>query len=229
MNHQDAKIPIDHLATYVKDCINVADHIVSVGCGSGIYESEICRIVEGFKDKLILVDPDPTSFSKEIVPGMKPHYKHVLDLIKSNPKVVSNCVLLLIWPYAQHYVLPSPYVNSSGETVDLRIDYDIEAVNLLKPCSIICLYEKPDSMPNGASASDGMVKLLYNPERYDYKLMCNTKYGFNGHMGGMYPQIRWIAKRGSRVPKEKTCLLLQDEADKVSTVDINNEQVCTIS
>ena len=49
MLHKYSKVPIDHLRVYLEDCINVADHVISVGCGNGVYEYEISKN----NDKLI--------------------------------------------------------------------------------------------------------------------------------------------------------------------------------
>lgn len=227
MDHKYSKVPIEHLGIYLKDCINVAKYIVSVGCGTGIYESELCKQIKSLREKLILVDPAPTSFSEvssKSQHGFQTDYAYVADLVKDKPQVISNCVLLLIWPYTDHYTISEKYTNPSGEVVNLKIDFDIEAVNLLHPVSIVCLYEKPDSMTNGASGSLGLLNLLYNPEVHDYKLISSTKYGFKGTMGNIYPQIRWIAKKGSKVPKEKKCLSLNP--DTASEIDTTHEQVC---
>jgi hypothetical protein len=151
----------------------------------------------------------------------------VADLIKDKPEVISDCVLLLIWPYTDHYHIDESFVNPSGKVVNLKIDFDIEAVNLLKPVSIICLYEKPEDMNEGASGSRGMLDVLYNPEKYDYKLISSIKYGFKGSMGNIYPRVTWLAKKGSKVPKTKNCLTLDSKT--VSEVDTVHENACVIS
>lgn len=102
---------------------------------------------------------------------------------------------------------------------------------MLKPNSIICLYEKPENKNHGVAASYFMCDLLTNIEKYNYREISCTKYGFKMHvpsMGNIYPKLTWIAKKGSKVPKNKKCLELQKEAAKISEVDINKEEVCVI-
>ena len=214
MLHKWSNVPIDHLKIYVEDCVNVADYIVSVGCGNGKYEYEISKSNQNLRNKFILVDPNPESFEEYPSDGkyLKINYNHTSDLIKDKPDVISNCVLLLIWPY-------SSYTDDSN--------YDYEAIELLKPNSIICLYEVPRNMDIGSSGSTKLINFF--DKINDYKEISTTRYGYKGQMGNIYPKIKWIAKKNSKVPKLKKCLKLQEEVCKLSEVDLSNETACVIS
>ena len=221
MLHTFSKVPIEHLRVYVEDCLNISDNIISVGCGNGVYEYEISKNID--RNKFILVDPNPESFTgpntnKEY---MKVNYSTVKDLITHNSKVVGDCVMLLIWPYSDSYIKMKIGWEANN--------YDFEAFKLLSPKSVICLYECPDGQIEGASGSIEMDKVLNHPDLFNYKEICTTKYGIKGKHGNIYPKIKWIAKKGSQVPKNKKCSELQEIARNISEVDIDKEVTCTIS
>lgn len=226
MFHQFARVPIDHLRIYVEDCINVSDYIVSVGCGTGVYEYEISKNNQKLQNKLILVDPNPNSFTEYPKDNkyLKVNHDTVDDMVKIRPEIVNNCVLLLIWTPPTKY----PYISA----VDNTIGFDYKAVEILKPKSIICLYEIYKNKDTGCAGSFAMSKLLKNPELYNYKEICTTEYVFNGNtfFGNIYPKITWLALKGSRIPKMKECINLQKEATKMSNkVPTGTGEDCVIS
>src|SRR6266496_6864586 len=207
MEHKNAHIPIDHLRIYVEDCLNISDYIISVGCGNGQYEYSISENNLNLKNKLILVDPNPESFRKYPADSkyLKTNYKSVSDLIKDKPNVINNCVLLLIWPYSNDQLILNPKED---------VNYDIESVKNLNPNSIICLYDTPQTMPNGSSGSNELICFIRgscdqsstaNDMSQAYRHINTTKYAFKDDLGNSYPKISWLAKKGSQVPKIKKC------------------------
>lgn len=99
--------------------------IISVGSGLGKWEKSFENET---KRQIICVDPDPESFnrpneneSEDIY--HRPDFPLVDDLIKFDPSVVGNCILLLLWP--------TPNLST----------YDIEAVFKLKPNHVVTVYE----------------------------------------------------------------------------------------
>lgn len=199
--HMASGVPSEHLQVYVDDCLPISPYIVSVGSGNGVYEWIMCVHTPAIKEKLILVDPAPESFEPYHPSGcnMKPHFATVHDLVKKRPEVVDNCVMLLIWP-------------------DPFLLYDIEAVLVLKPKSIILLYEKADGWDNGCAASEAMAAFAIKPESLNFRCISTTTYRFNNSttpLGAICPRLTWLARKGSSVPKKKNCLELQAKADKI--------------
>jgi len=225
MLHKNANVPIEHIRIYLEDCINISNNIISIGCGNGIYEYEISKNTQRLKNKMILIDPAPESFQNYPTKDfLTVDYNTVEDIIKNNPNVINNCVLLLIWTPPTKY----PYMS----TVDDTIGFDFKAVELLKPKSVICLYEIPKDKTFGCAGSIKMSELLLNPNKFNYREICTTNYYFNKEclIGSIYPKITWLALKGSQVPKIKKCLNLQDEADKISSPEIeHNDENCIIS
>ncbi len=106
--------------------------IISVGSGHADTEFSF---MERNKKEIICVDPFPYSHGSFGSVLVKPKYDYVDDLIKNEPDVVGNCHLLLIWP------LPCDST------------YDIDAIEKLKPLSIVVIYD-----PTGSS---GGTEFLY--------------------------------------------------------------------
>jgi hypothetical protein len=97
--------------------------VVSVGSGSGALEQELSRL--GVKN-IICCDPAPGVWrrrGKYGVTGLQPAFATVQDLVKAQPELVNNVVLLL------------PWCNPNESS------YDIEAVIDLRPASIVSVYE----------------------------------------------------------------------------------------
>lgn len=97
--------------------------VVSVGSGTGKYEAALLSL--GLMDRVYCVDPSPRSFDNGKV--IQNDYKYVRDLIKDKPELVGTCTLLLFWPEPEN------------------CKWDIEAIGLLKPTSIISMYEASGS------------------------------------------------------------------------------------
>lgn len=209
-SHKYSHIPLDHLKTYLTDCANIGEYIVSVGSGDGTYENWLTQDSEKLRKKLILVDPNPGHFRGlgGGFLGLHPNYARVADLVQDNEAVVDNCTLLLIWP------VPNLY-DGYG--------YDIEAIYQLRPRSVICMYEKPENMDSGASGSDALFEFMKCDPAYSH--ICTTRYAFNKD----YPKLTWMAKRGTQVPKVKKCLGLQDVADGMCAEGLKGEKdyTCT--
>lgn len=91
---------------------------ISVGSGTGDREY---IFQDKLNQKIICVDPNNSWKKTEI--KIHPHYSYVKDLINEKPVLIDNCCLLLYWPLFNENI------------------YDIEAVNLLKPKTIIVYYE----------------------------------------------------------------------------------------
>lgn len=94
--------------------------IVSIGSGNSYFES---LLEIKFKIKIICVEPDPNKFNPINKMHRLPDYDYTINLVNAKPKIVDNCILILNWcdpAYAQ---------------------YDLEAVSLLKPKSIIWIGE----------------------------------------------------------------------------------------
>lgn len=133
--------PFGIVEAYITDALKRANkpRIVSVGSGNGRIEWEYLNYHKNENIRLYCVDPAPESHRK-YVPNkcVIPHYKSVKELIsedKSKGKSTSeqDTILLLIWP-------PPPPVMS--KTSDATIEFDVEAIQLLNPSSIILIYEQ---------------------------------------------------------------------------------------
>lgn len=114
---------------------NKSIYFISLGSGFAQLEYKFKDIINW-----ICIDPNPTSFNcinnfnsnkTNSEPYIKPSFKTVQELLSnSNTKnIVSNCVLLLNW------MPPSDkFINEN--------QFEKEAIELLKPLSIISLFEK---------------------------------------------------------------------------------------
>ena len=182
--------------------------IISVGSGAGVLEKHLQSVIP---NKIICVDPNPQSFQAKPIDwtkGVKPDYPTVIDLIKAQPNLKNNSIILLAWP--------TP--NDSN--------YDYEAIDLIKPTGIILIYEligaaggtklhcmlkKSDQM--AAISSQNLLGLSYhdidigcdNCQQQSlnvlYRPMALTKvYNFKDF--GQIPSIScllWLAVKGSRI------------------------------
>lgn len=95
--------------------------IVSVGSGTGDLEYLFSEST-GYPE-IMCIDPDPTSFLGKYI-FIQPKYKYVKDMIKSEPSMVGNCILLLNWCEPNDSL------------------YDYEAVMLCKPVAILTIIER---------------------------------------------------------------------------------------
>lgn len=100
--------------------------IVSVGSGRGELEKSLLNQLPNLR--IITIDPDPSSYApKDLTQlscqGLPPQYDYVSTLIKKQPTIVRNCVLLLPWPFP----------NKSY--------YDYESLIDLQPQYVIAIYE----------------------------------------------------------------------------------------
>lgn len=106
--------------------------IISVGSG---YADTEFAFMERNKKEIICVDPYPLSHGSFGDVLVTPKYSYVDELIKNEPDVIGNCHLLLIWPCP----------NDST--------YDVEAIEKLKPLSIIIIYD-----PSGSGGGSEFLK-----------------------------------------------------------------------
>ena len=115
-------------------------YIVSVGCRSGKIEQDFFE--QHQTCKMILVDHElPCSKGDVMIPCVK----NVYELVNDYPNIVSNCLLLLLWP--------NPFKV-----------FDLEAVKILKPLSIVTLYEEPFLIKNDKKISKVSRKYAF-PEQ----------------------------------------------------------------
>lgn len=185
--------------------------IISVGSGAGTLEKYLQSVIT---NRIICVDPDPQSFQTEPIDwtkGIKPSYPTINDLLKVEPNVKNNSLMLLAWP--------SP--NSSN--------YDCEAINLVKPVGVILIYELIGAAGGtklhcmlkrfdqlAAISSQNLVGLTYHDidigcsscsqQSLDflYRPLALTKI-YNFKDIGQIPSIcclLWLAAKGSRVNSE---------------------------
>jgi hypothetical protein len=100
--------------------------IVSIGSSSCEHEIQLEKLSGR---KIICVDPNPGEFASDspVQETRQPDYATAEDYAKANPKAIGNCHLLLIWP--------EPNFST----------YDVMAINLLKPKSVILVYESTGS------------------------------------------------------------------------------------
>jgi len=105
--------------------------IVAVGIGTGGVEGKIRELlhtklnVNNTSPKWYGVDPAPTSFDPNYPSDgvfLDVDAPTVPVLLQKHPELVQNCVLLLIW-------------------CDFDKDYDMEAVELLRPCNVVSITE----------------------------------------------------------------------------------------
>jgi hypothetical protein len=136
--------------------------IISVGSGHADTEFSF---MERNKKEIICIDPSPFSHGRFGSVLVNPKYDYVDELIKNEPDVVGNCHLLLIWP------LP----NEST--------YDIEAVEKLKPLSLVIIYE-----PTGSSGGSEFLK---------YKWRCNCFGKEQKYYGVHENTVRYMTKYDS--------------------------------
>ena len=95
--------------------------IVSVGSGNGECEKELMTI--GVKN-MILVDPYPLDYRPGDPVVIRPDYPTIQYLIADRPQIVNECVLFIPW----------------SDPCDAI--YDLEAINLLNPKSVVIISEK---------------------------------------------------------------------------------------
>ncbi|MEK7801215.1 MAG: hypothetical protein AAB276_02060 [Pseudomonadota bacterium] len=119
INHLGPEI----VSKYILECYD-AHKLPIVSVGSGIGEIEHIVKTKNGNMEIICVDPDPTSFSEDRYVQTEPSYNYVSSLIKSNPGIVGNCIVLLNW------CLP----NDST--------YDHDAIIELQPAAVVTVYEK---------------------------------------------------------------------------------------
>ena len=79
----------------------------------------------------------------------KPDFPHVDDLVRANPEIVKNCIVVIVWPYP---------TKMNG--IDYK-RYDYQAIRTLKPLSVLLVYE-----PSGQAGSDKLLKWIFESGGY---------------------------------------------------------------
>lgn len=126
--------------------------VVSVGCGLAAIESLTMDKMHGYRNKWILIDPEPLSYTFRRMPNKtfeRIDYATVDDLVNTQPEIIGNCTLFLNW------CIP----NEST--------YDYEAIKKLNPQCILSIFE----VFMGSNGSAG-GKLFYKwfshlPSKFD--------------------------------------------------------------
>jgi hypothetical protein len=167
------------------DCYSVP--IVSVGSGMGAIES----VVPDVKGGWVCVDPDWKSYAKQFVheglaekywiPFTAPKYSLVKQLVEARPEIVGNCCVFLNW-------------CDPNES-----DYDIEAVELLKPLGIMAVIER-FGKSNGAAGGE-RFHALYEQSLSDkgpyacfYEAQAETQTT-NWIIGNLDIRLVWLHRR----------------------------------
>jgi hypothetical protein len=135
--------------------------IVSVGSGNGELEYHLSQRKEFANNKFYCVDPSPESYDTYNPHAMMtPDYPYVADLIKHRPELVGNCTLLLAW-------------------ADPCKNYDMEAIQLLKPISIVAIAEN-SGVAGGQLFHEWCFEnnISCNEPEYTY-IGCKTKLKYN--------------------------------------------------
>jgi hypothetical protein len=134
--------------------------VVSVGSGNGKLELEMFFDVEDRETadyilvpKMTCVDPEPFSHNRDNKLYFEPKYPYVSELIKSEPEMVDNCNLMLIWPSCN---------EEEGK-------YALEAIELLNPKMVVILYEV-----SGCAGTEDLRRFIY-----DVQKARNDKWSFS--------------------------------------------------
>lgn len=135
-------LSIEVVERYVRRCYyEYRVPIISVGSGNGAVEQYIERVNPEIP--IICVDPKPYSYLKYVY--RNPDYAYTTELVNSNPYFVGNCILFLNW------------CNPNDS------DYDMRAVEMLKPLAIICIIETWNG-GNGAAGGREFHQFIRDPE-----------------------------------------------------------------
>lgn len=124
---------------------------ISVGSGRGYHEADLMECIRDLE--IICVDPNPTSWTKEIAQkkGIEPKYRTVDDLLLDRPELKGNCHLLLIWPYVD------------------KTTYDIAAIKSLNPITVVSIHDA--SGRSGGTAYLAWVKMVQTLNETRKKLL----------------------------------------------------------
>jgi hypothetical protein len=150
--------------------------MVCVGCGLG--QIEKMAMDKNPRMHIICVDPYPQSYHSEsldVKPFTVPDYAYVNDLCITRPNIIGNCVIFLNW------------CNPNGS------DYDMEAIELLKPLAILAIIESFEDS-NGAAGGERFHKWLRS-ENNDYKEVCfSNLVPMSGEDDCLDISIEWIQR-----------------------------------
>ncbi len=140
----DYEIPYHFLYYYIKCAIGQTNTIVDVGCGNGGLAKQLKDDLRNIR--IIKVDPNYPA-----------DYTDIQSLIKKEPELVGKCCLLVIYP---------PPTNNRHK------EYDMEAVKLMKPLTIVSLTEdKTYNHKTGSGSNDFLNWLNKTHENDDYFML----------------------------------------------------------
>lgn len=177
--------------------------IISVGSGAGTLEKHLQSVIT---NRIICIDPQPQSCQSDPIDwtkGIKPHYATVKDLLLVNSDIKFNCVMLLCWP------------NPNDST------YDYEAIELIKPLSVILLYEAIGAA-GGTNLHCMLKKFDHNSIGLTYheiNIGCDQCYRFN-NLNFIYRPLTLTKKYNfstNSIPSINCLLWLAAKGSKVNT------------
>ena len=147
-------------------------YFISLGSGFAQLEYKFKHIIEW-----ICIDPKPSYYSINIENILiQPHFASVKECIQSNPEVVNNCVLLLNWT--------PPTVNEQDN------QFEKEAINLLKPKSILSLFEQYQGKP-GSSGSEYFHSIFANAIKVMDALRRSENRYFRRNFQKVKSKLKW--------------------------------------
>ena len=131
---------------------NTNNYTISIGSGNGAYE----YAAEQKYPELKIICVEPKSFNDSWYAGdiyKEPDYEFARDVVNAHPELIGNCTLLLNWCFPD-------------------MTYDLEAVKLLKPLSVIAR-----GGDFGSSAGNSPQLYEYLDNRGDYKEVFSNHEG----------------------------------------------------
>lgn len=158
--HATKSIGVRNIVDLIFDVLRNPDTsnlpFVSIGSGNGCIESMIENKLKKRKYfhsdymgttsehintiKWICIDPNPLSCAPNKNLYKEPDYQTVYDLIKDKPELIGNCNLFIMYALPTmstiHYVLTK---TEDKQALDTPYDYD--AIQVLRPKSLISMYE----------------------------------------------------------------------------------------
>lgn len=186
---------LSQVAACLEHATNARLPIVAVAIGTGAIEGKLQKIMQESlgadrAPRWYGVDPDPTSHDPTYPRDgifLRPDAATVPDLLKSHPALVGACVLLMIW-------------------CDWNKDYDMEAVELLCPASIVSITAQdhaggprfrawldtlPRAQPAAVVAEKDATSTIWMQKMHKSKM---SEFSFS------YQYLTWIGS-SSKVPE----------------------------
>jgi len=155
--------------------------LVSVGSGKAYLESKLLDAVP-VRLELICVDPKPDGWEEvEGKVAVQPQYATVKELVAARPQLVSGCIVLLNWPN------PNDHAGSGG-------GWDLEAIHLLHPWSVIMLVEFQFDRFGwaGAAGSKKLHAWMVEQKQYDMRSRWTLAERKRNHINEFCPSLLWF-------------------------------------